>query len=116
MVVIIDPYILSSSACSLYGPEPPPRSHKIIRGWRLGLFVMCMLSFVAYPSMLADASWKEVPKLEYQSLLTVLQHYILSNNGWFVFLLLKGHCIEFTRLEYYADVFPPNVQLLLARR
>ena len=31
-------------------------------------------------------------------------------------LALKGHCIEFTRLEYYADVFPPNVQLLLARR
>ena len=33
----------------------------------LGLFVLCMLVFMAYPSTLANAGWKVVPKLEYQA-------------------------------------------------
>ena len=60
---------LAPPVCSIGGPEPPPRSHTsmlLVTGC-LGLFVLCMLVFMAYPSTLANAGWKEVPKLEYQA-------------------------------------------------
>ena len=60
---------LAPPVCSLGGPEPPPRSQTsmLLGTGGLGLFVLCMLVFMAYPSTLANASWKEVPKLEYQA-------------------------------------------------
>ena len=59
---------LASPVCSLGGPEPHPRSHTsmMLGTGGLGLFVLCMLIFMAYPSTLANAGWKEVPTLEYQ--------------------------------------------------
>ena len=60
---------LAPPVCSLGGPEPPPRSQTsmLLRTGGLGLFVLCMLVFMAYTSTLANAGWKEVPKLEYQA-------------------------------------------------
>ncbi len=45
---------------------PAIRQNMLLTGG-LGLFVLCMLVFMAYPSTLANAGWKEVPKLEYQA-------------------------------------------------
>ena len=55
--------------CSLCGPEPPPRSQtSMLPGTvGLGLSVLCMLVSMTCPSTLANAGWKEVPKLEYQA-------------------------------------------------
>ena len=60
---------IAPPVCSLGGPEPPPWSHTsmLLGTGGLGLFVLCMLVFMAYPSTLANAGWKEVPKLEYQA-------------------------------------------------
>ena len=60
---------LAPLVCSLGGPEPPPRSQTsmLLGTGGLGLFVLCMLVVKAYPSTLANAGWKEVPKLEYQA-------------------------------------------------
>ena len=60
---------LAPPVCSLGGPEPPPRSQTsmLLGTGGLGLFVLCMLVFMSYPSTLANAGWKEVPKLEYQA-------------------------------------------------
>ena len=60
---------LAPPACSLVGPEPPPRSQTsmLLGTGGLGLFVLCMLVFMAYPSTLANAGWKKVSKLEYQA-------------------------------------------------
>ena len=59
---------LALPVCSLGGPEPPPRSQTsmLLGTGGLGIFVHCMLVFMAYPSTLANTGWKEVPKLEYQ--------------------------------------------------
>ena len=59
---------LAPPVCSLGGPEPPPSSQTsmLLGTGGLGLFVLCMLVFMAYPSTLANAGWKEVPKFEYQ--------------------------------------------------
>ena len=55
---------LAPPVCSLGGPEPPPRSQTsmLLGTGGLGLFVLCMLVFMAYSSTLANADWKEVPK------------------------------------------------------
>ena len=55
--------------CSIGEPEPPPRSQTsmLLGTGGIGLFVLCMLVFVAYLSTLANAGWKEVPKLECQA-------------------------------------------------
>ena len=60
---------LAPPVCSIGGPEPPPRSQTsmLLGTVGLGLFVLCMLVVMAYPSTLANAGWKEVPKLEYQT-------------------------------------------------
>ena len=60
---------LAPPVCSLGGPEPPPRpqTSMLLGTGGLGLFVLCMLVFMAYPSTLANTGWKEVPKLEYQA-------------------------------------------------
>ena len=60
---------LAPPVCSLGGPEPPPRSQtSMLPGTGgLGLFVLCMLVCMAYPSKLANAGWKEVPQWEYQA-------------------------------------------------
>ena len=62
---------LAPPVCSLCGPEPSPRSQTsmLVGTGGLDLFVLCMLVFMAFPSTLANAGWKEVPQLEYQSLL-----------------------------------------------
>ena len=69
MVVLLDPYILSTPVFSLGGPEPRPRSQTsmLLGTGGLGLFVLCMLVFMASPTTLANAGGKEVPKLEYQA-------------------------------------------------
>ena len=61
--------LLAPHVCSLGGPEPPPRSqtYMLLGAECLGLFVRCMLVCMAYPSTLANAVWKEVPKLEHQA-------------------------------------------------
>ena len=55
---------LAPPVCSLGGPEPPPRpqTSMLLGTGGLGLFVLCMLVFMTYPSTLANAGWKEVPK------------------------------------------------------
>ena len=60
---------LAPPVCSLDGPEPPPRSQTsmLLGTGGLGLFVLCMLVFMACPSTLDHAGWKGVPKLEYQA-------------------------------------------------
>ena len=60
---------LTPPVCSLGGPEPPPRpqTSMLLGTGGLGLFVLCMLVFMAYPFTLVNAGWKEVPKLEYQA-------------------------------------------------
>ena len=60
---------LAPSVCSLGGPEPPPRSQTsmLLGTGGLGFFVLCMVVFMAYPSTPANAGWKDVPKLEYQT-------------------------------------------------
>ena len=60
---------LAPPICSLGGPEPTPRSHTsmLLGTGGLGLFVLCMLVLMAYPSTLANAGWKEVPKMDYQA-------------------------------------------------
>ena len=60
---------LAPPVCSLGGPEPLPMSQTsmLLGTGGLGLFVLCMLVFMAYPSTLAITGWKEVPKLEYQA-------------------------------------------------
>ena len=75
MVVLLDPDILSTPVCSLSGPELPPRSQTfmLLGTGGLGLFVPGMLVFMAYPSTLANAGWKEVPKLEDQAHVVVFQ-------------------------------------------
>ena len=69
VVVLRDPEILSTPVCSLGGAEVPPRSQKsmLLGTGSLGLFVLCMLVFMTYPSTLANAGWKYVPKLKYQT-------------------------------------------------
>ena len=60
----------STPVCSLGWPEPPPRSQTYMLLWGLeglALCVHCMLVFMAYPFTLANAGWKEVPKLEYET-------------------------------------------------
>ena len=68
--------LLAPPACSLGGHEPPPRSQTsmLLGTGGLGLFVLCMLVFMAYHSTLANAGWKEVPKFEYQAYVVVFQH------------------------------------------
>ena len=75
VVVLLDPYILSTPVCSLSGHEPPPRSltFMLLGTGGLGLFVPGMLVFMAYPSTLANSGWKKVPKLEYQAQVVVFQ-------------------------------------------
>ena len=48
---------LPPPVCSLGGREPPPTSQTsmLMGTGGLGLFVLCMLVFMAYPSMLANA-------------------------------------------------------------
>ena len=58
---------LAPPVFSLGGPEPHPRPHISMLLGTGGLFVLCMLLFMAYPSTLANAGWKEVPNLEYQA-------------------------------------------------
>ena len=67
---------LAPPVCSLGGPEPPPKpqTSMLLGTGGLDLFVLCMLVFMAYPSTLAIAGWKEVPKLEYQVYVVVFQH------------------------------------------
>ena len=67
--VFLTQRLLAPPACSLGGPEPRPRPHTsmLLGTGGIGLFVLCMLVFMAYPSTLANAGWKEVPKLEYQA-------------------------------------------------
>ena len=74
-MVLLDPDILSTPVCSLSGHEPPHRSQTfmLLGTGGLGLFVPGMLVFMAYPSTLANAGWKELPKLEYQAQVFVLQ-------------------------------------------
>ena len=73
---------LAPPVCSLGGPEPPPWSQisMLLGTGGLGLFVLCMLVFMAYPSTLANAGWKEVPKLEYQAFVVVFQHSALKGS------------------------------------
>ena len=58
---------LAPPVCSLGGLEPPPRSQTsmLLGIGGLGLFVLCMPVCKACPSTLANAGWKEVPKLEH---------------------------------------------------
>ena len=68
---------LAPPVCSFGGPEPPPRSQTsmLLGTGGLGLFVLCMLVFMAYPSTLAkEGRRKEVPTLEYHAYVIVFQH------------------------------------------
>ena len=67
---------LAPPVCSLGGPELPPTSQTsmLLGTGGLGLFVLCMLVFMAYPSTLANAGWNEVPKLECQAWVVVFKH------------------------------------------
>ena len=61
---------LAPPVCSLGGPEPPPRSQTsmLLGTGGLGLFVLCMLVFMACPSTLANAvgrryrNWSTKPR------------------------------------------------------
>ena len=50
MVVLLYPEILAPPVCSLGGPEPPPRSQTsmILGTGGFGVFVLCMLVFMAF--------------------------------------------------------------------
>ena len=67
--LVLDRRFLAPPECSLGGPEPPPRSQTsmLLGTGGLGLFVLCMLVFMAYPSSLANAGWKDTDKHDIQN-------------------------------------------------